>query len=99
MLDLSAISGFYELKWFDGEVIHLKKPTEAFLRSLQAFAENSTEDSAENMSRVREIVRTMVKDNEEGRKFTAKELDRLDFLVSMMILKDYMQTVEQRLGE
>jgi hypothetical protein len=34
MLDLTTINNLYELKWFDGSVLHLPKPTEKFLRKV-----------------------------------------------------------------
>jgi len=97
MLDLSAISRFYELKWFDGHVIHLRKPSEGFLRKIQSLAE--IEDNIEGLEELRRIVQGMIRDNEDGRVFSDEELAKLDLDLCLAIIKDYMKTVDDRLGE
>ena len=39
MIDLSGINRFYEMKWFDGTSVWLKKPTEEFMRKVIALDE------------------------------------------------------------
>ena len=98
MLDLSRMQRFYQFTWFDGKVISLKKPSEALMRDLSAFvdADNSDDEYVEKM---KETTINLVKDNCEGRVFTEEELDQLDLVVCTMILKDYLETVQKRLGE
>ena len=96
MLDLSSINRFYELKWFDGTSVWLKKPTEGFLRKLVMLEDA---EGLEALDEVKKITVELVKDNEEGRKFPKEELDELDAVLCQMIIKDYLETVTKRLGE
>lgn len=96
MIDLSGINRFYEMKWFDGTTVWLKKPSEAMLRKVATL--DSYEDF-DGLAELRKIVIELVKDNEEGRKFPQEELDELDAVLCSMIFRDYMEYVEKRLGE
>lgn len=96
MLDLTTISSFYELKWFDGTVLHLPKPTEAFLRKISALDELN---EMEQIEEVKKITWELIKQNDEGRKFTKAELEQCEAIVASLIIKDYMAEVEKRLGE
>ena len=96
MLDLTTINSFYELKWFDGTVLHLPKPTEAFLRKISALEELT---EMEQIEEVKQITWELIKQNDEGRKFTKAELEQCDAIVASLIIKDYMAEVEKRLGE
>ena len=96
MLDLTTINSFYELKWFDGTVLHLPKPTEAFLRKISALEELT---EMEQIEEVKKITWELIKQNDEGRKFTKAELEECDAIVASLIIKDYMAEVEKRLGE
>lgn len=98
MLDLTKITSFYELKWFDGTVLHLPKPTEAFLRKISALDDQGLTEM-EQIEEVKKITWELIKQNDEGRKFTNKELEPCDAIVASLIIKDYMAEVEKRLGE
>lgn len=97
MLDLTQINTIYELKWFDGTILHLPKPTEDFLRSVASLDEEKTE--MEGMEEVKKLTWELIKKNTDGRKFTKAELEQCDGIVCSMILTDYMREVEARLGE
>lgn len=96
MIDLSGINKFYEMKWFDGTSIWLKKPTEGMLRKLIALDEA---EGIETLEGLQKMVIDLIKDNEEGRKFPQEELDELDAVLCSMIFKDYMEYTTKRLGE
>ena len=96
MIDLSGINKFYEMKWFDGTSVWLKKPTEGLLRQITALEEKG---GLEALDELKGIVIDMIVDNEEGRKFPQEELEELDAFLCSMIFKDYMEYVEARLGE
>ena len=98
MLDLSTINSFYELKWFDGTILHLPKPSEKFLRRISALDDQDLTE-LEQMDEVKKITWELIRQNDEGRKFTAKELEECDAIVASVIIKDYMAEVERRLGE
>lgn len=96
MLDLSGINRFYELKWFDGTSVWLKKPTEAMLRKVSAL---EGRDHFEALDELKKIVIDLILDNEEGRKFPQEEIDQLDGMLCMMIFEDYTKETNKRLGE
>ena len=98
MLDLSKIYHFYELTWFDGSVIHLPKPSEAFLRKIAAFDDMDIPE-VEKLQEVKNMAWELLKKNDEGRKFTKAELEKCDSWVASMIIKDYLSEAEKRLGE
>jgi len=98
VIDLSGINKFYELKWFDGSTVWLKKPTEEMLRNIVAL-DKADGNGIEVLDEVKAIVIDLVKDNDGGRKFPKEELDQLDAVLCMMILKDYFETATERLGE
>ena len=99
MLDLSNINIVYELKWFDGQVLHLPKPTEAFLRKIAGLYVNDDLTDLETMEEAKKITYELLRKNTEGRKFTKAELEQCDGIVCSMILSDYMDEMEKRLGE
>lgn len=98
MIDLSGINRFYELKWFDGTSVWLKKPTEELLRKIVALDDKDYK-GVELLNDLKEIVIGLILDNEDGRKFPQEEIDRLDAVICSMILKDYFTTTTERLGE
>ena len=100
MLDLTNIYTVYELKWFDGTIIHLPKPTESLLRRIAAL-ENQLNDltEMEQLDEVKKLTWDLIKQNTDGRKFTKADLEQCDAIVASMILKDYMDEVGKRLGE
>jgi hypothetical protein len=98
MLDLTQIYNVYELKWFDGSVVHLPKPSEEFLRKVAAL-DDSEMGEMDQLEEIKKITWDLIRRNTDGRKFTKAELDQCDSIVCSIILKDYMEEVEKRLGE
>lgn len=98
MLDLTQIYNVYELKWFDGSVVHLPKPSEEFLRKVAAL-DNNDMGEMDQLEEIKKITWDLIRRNTDGRKFTKAELDQCDSIVCSIILKDYMEEVEKRLGE
>ena len=98
MLDLTQIYNIYDLKWFDGTMVHLPKPSEEFLRKVAAL-DNSELSEMDQLEEIKKITWDLIKNNTDGRKFTKAELDQCDSIVCSIILKDYMGEVEARLGE
>lgn len=98
MLDLTQINTVYELKWFDGSILHLPKPTEKFLREISELYVEDTSD-LDQLENVKNITWKLIRQNTDNRKFTKAELEQCDAIVASMILKDYMEEVERRLGE
>lgn len=98
MLDLTTINSFYELKWFDGEIIHLPKPSEKFLRKVSAL-DNEEMSELDQLDELKKLTWEIIRQNTDGRKFTKAELEQCDAVVASMIMRDYMAEVERRLGE
>jgi hypothetical protein len=68
------------------------------LRKIVAL-DKSDSKGIEVLDEVKAITLGLVLDNEGGRKFPQEELDQLDAVLCMMILKDYFETATERLGE
>lgn len=98
MLDLTTINSFYELKWFDGEILHLPKPSEKFLRKVSAL-DNEEADELDQLDELKKLTWEIIRQNTDGRKFTKAELEQCDAVVASLIMRDYMAEVERRLGE
>ena len=98
MLDLTQIYNIYELKWFDGSVVHLPKPSEEFLRKVAAL-DDSDMGEMDQLEEIKKITWDLIRRNTDGRKFAKAELDQCDSIVCSIILKDYMEEVDKRLGE
>lgn len=99
MLDLTQIHNIYELKWFDGSVLHLPKPSEAMLRKISSLYDESEMSEMDQLEEVKKITWDLIRQNTDGRKFTKAELEQCDVIVCSIILRDYMEEVERRLGE
>lgn len=99
MLDLTQINTLYELKWFDGSILHLPKPTEKFLRKVSELYEDNSMSEMDQLDAVKTMTWDLIRQNTDNRKFTKAELEQCDAIVASMILRDYMEEVERRLGE
>jgi hypothetical protein len=96
MLDLNVFQDrFFDIKLFDGEVIHLPKPTQATilkLTKLEGDIKKHGEDSEKLLASFTELILHILNTNKEGRKFTAKWVDdNLNFSMNKAILEGYME--------
>ena len=94
MLDLTAINAnLYQIKMADGEIITLKRPTQALFESIIKIGElskNSTDSKV--MEQVMEIFCRILNRNTSNKSFTLGELqDDYDFTVALMVIGDYMK--------
>lgn len=98
MLDLTTINErTYELKWFDGQILHLRVPTQGtFMRIINLEKITDVEQQLEEMMN---IVVDIVEDNQEGRKLSDKDKGYLSLHVMQVILEDYMTSFGATLGE
>lgn len=96
MLDLRTYQKKYELTWFDGTVYHFPLPTQELL--MKVLKLEDIEDTSEQFKCIKTIIKDILNSNEEGKKFTKEELD-LPMNIIQVILEDYMNSVNQQLGE
>lgn len=98
MLDLTKhISNYYEIKWFDGEVYHLKTPTQALL--MEVVNLEKIEDIEEQFVGMSNIIEKIFNNNRENKVFSKDELEQLDLATIEIILEDYLNSINQQLGE
>ncbi len=97
MLDLTKRKKYYELKWFDGEVLQLPLPKQDLLMRMVKL--ENIESIEEQFDTLNGIVREVLQSNINHREFTEEDFDELDLNTINLILEDYMNTINQELGE
>ena len=97
MLDLTKKKKYYELKWFDGEVLQLPMPKQDMLMRMVKL--ENIDNIEEQFESLNEIVREILQSNINHREFTEKDFDELDLNTINLILEDYMGTINQELGK
>lgn len=97
MLDLTKYKNdYYEIKWFDGEVLKLKKPTQQLLMRITSLEQLSQE---EQFNAFVDIISDVLNSNTAGRVFTADDLMDMDLQIIQAILQDYIASIYKQLGE
>ena len=101
MIDLSTIEqSNYEIKLESGEILQIKKPSQAFLNDILALYEyiqkmdDTAADSLILINKVYEIITRIFNRNINGKIFTREELEEMiDIKVAMAVLEDYFAFV------
>ena len=97
MLDLTKrIVDYYELIWFDGEKLQIKRPSQALLMDIMALQTLPEEKQVGGMY---DVLRTVVNNNTNKRVFSEEEINDIDFETAELIMEDYLQTVFPNLGQ
>lgn len=97
MLDLTQVKKYYELKWFDGEILHLNMPSQEILMKIMKLEE--LEDVEEQLVQFKNIIVHILQDNKEKRVFSDEEINELSLDIIQLILEDYLSSVNAVLGE
>lgn len=97
MLDLTQVKKYYELKWFDGEILHLNMPSQEILMKIMKLEE--LEDVEEQLVQFKNIIVNILQDNKEKRVFSDEEINELSLDIIQLILEDYLSSVNAVLGE
>lgn len=97
MLDLTKKKKYYELKWFDGEVLQFPLPKQELLMKMVRL--ENVDDIELQINSLTEIIKEVLNSNINKRVFTEEELNDLDLNTINLILEDYMETINQALGE
>ena len=87
---------YYELIWFDGEKLEIKRPSQSMLIDMLALVNLPEEKQVEGMY---ELVREVLNNNTSNRVFTEEEINSIDFSIIELIVEDYLQTVFPNLGQ
>ena len=97
MIDLTKkMFDYYELIWFDGEKLQLKRPSQALLMDMLKLV-NLPEDK--QVEGVYEVVKTLLNNNTSNRVFTDEEVNSIDFSIIELIMEDYLNEVFPSLGQ
>lgn len=97
MLDLTKKRKYYELKWFDGEVLQLPLPKQEMLMRMVKL--ENVEDVEEQFNTLFEILKEVLQSNINHREFTEEDFNELDLNTINLILEDYMGSINKELGE
>lgn len=96
MIDLSIQVKKYEIKWFDGQILHLDLPTQGLLMKIVKIEEL---DEMEQFDTIVEVLGDILNSNSEGRVITKEEVQSIPFNLIQLILTDYVNSVSNSLGE
>lgn len=97
MLDLTKrLFDYYELVWFDGEKLEIKRPSQALLIEMMNLQNLPEDKQIEGMY---DIVRAVLNNNTKDRVFTKEEIDSIDYSIVELIMEDYLQAVFPNLGQ
>lgn len=97
MLDLTKKKKYYELKWFDGEVLQLPMPKQEILMRMVKL--ENLDDIEDQFNSLNEIIREVLQSNINHREFTEEDFKELDLNTINLILEDYMGSINKELGE
>jgi hypothetical protein len=97
MLDLTKQKRYYELKWFDGDVLQFPMPKQELLMRMVKL--ENLDDIETQFSMLTEIITEVLNSNINKRVFTKEEINDLDLNTINLILEDYMGSINQALGE
>lgn len=97
MLDLTKrLFDYYELVWFDGEKLEIKRPSQALLMEMMNLEKLPESKQVEGMY---DIVRAVLNNNTKERVFSKEEVDSIDYSIIELIMEDYLQSVFPNLGQ
>lgn len=101
MLNLSEIKKKnYELIWFDGSTLQLKRPSQKLLTQLMSISKMDEQDLEGIMNLIYDVLFTVFNNNINGRKFKREEIeDNFDLATAYTFIEDYMGSVFKQLGE
>lgn len=103
MIDLTNREKSYEIKMWDGQILHLFYPTWGSVNRLIALQEklekiknsiNLSIDISDISTQIFELLSEVMNRNREGRAVTTEELmDKLDLETAMFIITDYFNVI------
>lgn len=101
MINLQEIANNnYELIYFDGTVLHLKKPTQALLRELLAVSELDDEEVDKMFDVVYTVITKTLNNNIEQRDFTEEQVrEDFDIQTAFLFIQDYIEDTISVLGK
>lgn len=97
MIDLSLQVKKYEIKWFDGQVLHLDLPTQSILMKIMSV--DKIDNEMEQFKTITDVLGIILNSNSEGRVITKEEVQAIPINVIQLILTDYVNSVSESLGE
>ena len=100
MLDLSKQKKYYQIKWFNGEVLHIPLPTQEMLMNMDNIMELINSDKAEDqMEGNMEFIKYITSLNKDKIVLKDEDYKDLDLNLINMIITDYYNFTVDVLGE
>ena len=101
MLDLQSISKkYYELVYFDGTHLHLKKPTQKLFRELIDITNLENEEVDKMFDVIYGVITEALNNNIDDRTFSSDEVrESFDIETAFLFIQDYLADITSVLGE
>lgn len=100
MLDLSKQKKYYQIKWFNGQVLSIPLPTQEMLMNMDHIMELIESDKAEDqMEGNMEFIKYITSLNKEGIVLKDEDYKDLDINLINLIIQDYYNFTQDLLGE
>ena len=101
MLNLNTLKQKnYELIWFDGTKLELRKPSQALLEKLMEISELKDVEVTSILKIVYDILEQTLNNNLQGKKFSREEIEEsFDLEIAYTFIEDYIKSIIPKLGE
>lgn len=101
MLDLQKLTQeTYEIKWIDGTVLHLCKPTQGTLTKFVEIMQMEDETWEKQLSKIYKVVTDCFNNNLDEFKVTKKEIESIFNINTLFVfIEDYLSEITKILGE
>lgn len=101
MLDLQSISKkYYELVYFDGTHLHLRKPSQKLFRKLINITNLKDEEVDKMFDVIYDVITEALNNNTDDRTFSLDEIrENFDIETAFLFIQDYLQDITSILGE
>lgn len=96
MLDLTKVNKLYELKWFDGTILHIKRPNQSTLERVIGLADLGEK---EQVSAIYGVCKDILNNNTDGKIISAEEVEEIDISIVQLIIEDYIGGVVSEMEE
>lgn len=99
MFDLSVLKEkSFELKLFNGEVIHIKRPSQKMVIDMMGYEDDfkSEKDSKKKIASLTAMVIDILNNNIEQQKFNKAYVEsNFDFNLALLLIQNYMEFVAE----
>lgn len=102
MLDLTAQvnNAVYEVKMADGQILHLRRPTQAMYQTIMNLQDNTKDlGPTEQMNVIFDLFLRVINRNVEGIKYGEEVKDEYDLNICIYLLLDYFNETSKEIAD